>query len=395
MNMTLRPLAALLLGLALAGCASTLPGSGPRRTQVISGATISTQDLGSDRVVRYALVNLNQTGLPESISRDDRPVFDIPVGAPADSDGAIGTSDDISVTIFEAAAGGLFIPAEPGSRSGNFVTLPTQQVDRAGNISIPFAGTVHVAGQTPLSVQKTIENRLAGRALEPQVVITVLNRRANAVNVIGDVGSAARFALDPGGEHLLGAISRAGGPKFPTYETTVTLQRDGTLHKALLSEIVAHPAQDIGLRSGDSIIVSHEPRYFTALGATGNSTSLGPINRRFPFEDNQLTLTDALAKAGGLADDRANARAVFIYRFESKAALAAMKMPMPAAMPDQVPTVYLVDLSEPAGFFLASRIEMRGQDLIYVSNAPSTDLAKVLALVLPAAYSASNFSSLK
>ena len=215
------------------------------------------------------------------------------------------------------------------------------------------------------------------------------------MNVIGDVATGARFALDPGGEHLLGAISRAGGPRFPTYETTVTLQRDGTLHKALLSDIVSHPDQDIILRGGDSIVVSHEPRYFTALGATGNSTSFGPINRRFAFEDSQLTLVDALAKAGGLADDRANARAVFVYRFETRASLAALNLEVPSGMPDQVPTVYLVDLTDPAGFFLAGRMAMRGQDLVFVSNAPSTDLGKVLALVLPAAYAASNVATVR
>lgn len=384
-----------VLFLLVPGCASTLPESGPSRSAVIGGAAVTSANLGGDRVIRYALVNLNQVGLPDGTAVDSRPIFDIPVDPTPDRDGAIGIADDIGVTIFEAAAGGLFIPADAGTRAGNFITLPNQQVDRRGDIAIPYAGSVHVAGLTPADVQKNIEDRLANRALEPQVVVTVLNRRANAVNVIGDVASAAHFALDPGGEHLLGAISRAGGPRFATYDTMVTLQRAGTLHKALLSEIVAHPDQDISLRGGDSIIVTHEQRYFTALGATGNSNSLGPINRRFPFEDNQLTLTDALAKSGGLADDRANARAVFIYRFESRAALAAMHVTLPAGMPDQVPTVYSLDLTDPSGFFLAGRMAMHGQDLIYVSNAPSTDLAKVLALVLPAAYSASNVAGIR
>ena len=34
--------------------------------------------------------------------------------------------------IFEAAAGGLFIPAEAGVRPGNFVTLPNQPIDTKG-----------------------------------------------------------------------------------------------------------------------------------------------------------------------------------------------------------------------------------------------------------------------
>jgi len=51
-----------------------------------------------------------------------------------------GIGDIVSVTVFEAAAGGLFIPIEAGVRPGNFVTLPEQPVDTAGNISVPYAG---------------------------------------------------------------------------------------------------------------------------------------------------------------------------------------------------------------------------------------------------------------
>jgi polysaccharide export outer membrane protein len=36
-----------------------------------------------------------------------------------------GIGDVVNVTIFEAAAGGLFIPIEAGVRPGNFVNLPS------------------------------------------------------------------------------------------------------------------------------------------------------------------------------------------------------------------------------------------------------------------------------
>ena len=40
------------------------------------------------------------------------------------SDIRFGIGDVVSVTIFEATAGGLFIPAEAGVRPGNFITIP-------------------------------------------------------------------------------------------------------------------------------------------------------------------------------------------------------------------------------------------------------------------------------
>src|SRR5262249_32786613 len=63
---------------------------------------------------------------------------------PRYSDVRIGVGDMIGITIFEASAGGLFIPQEAGARAGNFVTIPNQQVDGHGNITVPYAGTIHV-----------------------------------------------------------------------------------------------------------------------------------------------------------------------------------------------------------------------------------------------------------
>src|SRR4029077_8005715 len=40
----------------------------------------------------------------------------------------LGIGDVMSITIFEAEAGGLFLPSEAGARPGNFVTMPDQIV---------------------------------------------------------------------------------------------------------------------------------------------------------------------------------------------------------------------------------------------------------------------------
>ncbi len=384
----------LALGL-LAGCNSFLPESGPGLRAVTQTAAMPAQDLGHPHDLPYALVRLDASTMPVLTSADTPAAFAEAASVPAPAaDGRIGIGDDLGITIFESGSGGLFIPADPGTHPGNFVTLPAQQVDRSGNVSVPFAGALHVAGRTPAEVQRVIQTRLANRALEPQAIVTILNRRAGAVSVLGEVGGATHFSLDPGGEHLLGAIARAGGPRFPSYETVVTLHRGSSVQRALLSEVASHPEQDITLQPGDSIFLSHEPRYFLALGAIGQATTLGPINRRIAFDDGKLSLMDGLAKAGGLQDDRANARAVFVYRYEPRDVLVREGVQVPPGPADvPVPTVYLADLADPAGFFYASRFPLRAQDVLFASNAPSTDIAKFMALILPAAYSASGFNA--
>src|SRR2546430_3419075 len=87
-----------------------------------------------------------------------------------------GIGDVVSVTIFEAAAGGLFIPAEAGVRPGNFVSLPNQNVDSAGNITVPYAGAVRAVGRTPAEVQQDIVKSIGNRAIEPQVVVALITQ---------------------------------------------------------------------------------------------------------------------------------------------------------------------------------------------------------------------------
>jgi polysaccharide export outer membrane protein len=98
-----------------------------------------------------------------------------------------GIGDVVSVTIFESAAGGLFIPIEAGVRPGNFVTLPNQQVDTNGNITVPYAGPIQAKGRTVVEVQKAITNALKDRAIEPQAVVALVDQRATSVSVLGEV----------------------------------------------------------------------------------------------------------------------------------------------------------------------------------------------------------------
>ena len=371
-----------LLITSLSGCGDFLSESGPGREAVVMNAAAVPVAVPA-KVFPYQLVNVNATTLQTLDVLPDRKYFNLPPSV-GSTPGTIGIGDDVGITIFEAGPGGLFITDHPENQSGNSITLPPQQVDQTGNIVVPYGGAIPVVGLTPASVQRAIERRLASRALEPQVVVTILARRSGMINVAGDVAGAARFSLDPGGETILGAISRAGGPRFPDYETTVVLHRGSTRQTVRLSTIVDQPAQNLPLEPGDTIYLTHEPDFFLAMGATGQATSLGPLDRRITFGGDRITLADALAKAGGLEDDRANARACFIYRLQHG---------QDGQTKTNLPTIYLTDLHDPAGYFYASRFVMHPEDVIFVSNAPETDIAKFLNLVLPAAYSAAGFNS--
>lgn len=385
---------ALAAGLAaLAGC-GPLPSSGPRWSEIVAGARGARGNPGTvdAPTLPYALITLDPAvvqalGATTPLGRLGMATRRASVGP---APGTLGPGDVVGVTIFESQSGGLFLPAESGARPGNFVSLPAQQVDLAGNVTVPFAGTIRATGQTTAEVERAIIRRLAGRALDPQVVVSLIERRAAHVSVAGDVYTSLRFPLEAAGERVLGALARAGGPRFPAYESRVTLQRAGQSESVLLTDLIADPAQNIPLLSGDTLLVSREQRFFTALGAVGQTASITQLNRRFPFEDRRLNLVEALSRAGGLQDDRANASAVFLFRFENASAIARLGLPAPP-FPDQpVPVVYRADFGLPTTFFLASRFEMRNEDMLFVSTAPLTDYEKFLRYLLPFTQSAAN-----
>ncbi len=218
-----------------------------------------------------------------------------------------GIGDVVSVTIFEAAAGGLFIPLEAGVRPGNYVTLPNQAVDTSGNITVPYAGTIRAKGRTIVEVQKAIVDALQNRALEPQAVVAMVEQRASSVSVLGEVGAPSRFPANPNGERLLDVIARAGGPRNPGYDTWVLLERQGHLATAPFAALINQPANNVFIRANDTVYVFTEPRTFTAFGASG-------LQGHIPFAAWRLTLAEAIGKVSGLNDSLADPASVFLYR---------------------------------------------------------------------------------
>lgn len=373
-----------LAGALLAAC-NQLPVDGPHHRDIESGATTS---LASDRhavEVNYALVDINQIVLQYAPDVGPGSFFRTfgrrPGPAPIIR---VGVGDVVQVSVFESAAGGLFIPAEAGVRPGNFVTLPPQQVDSSGTISIPYAGAIQAKGRSLPEIQRDIEGKLAHRAIEPQAVVSLTEQNATEVAVVGDVINAAnKFRIRLNGERVLDMISRAGGTRFPGYELFVTLQRGKRSATVYFPTLVRDTAENIFVAPGDTIYVYREQQKFVALGALGTVGQTSGLTAQFPFEQEKLSLNEAVAKAGGLLDARANPGQVFLYRIEYRDALEKMGVKLSKFRPEEklIPTVYRANFRDPSSFFLAQSFAMRHKDIIYVSNADSVEVVKFLDYV--------------
>jgi polysaccharide export outer membrane protein len=241
-------------------------------------------------------------------------------------------------------------------------------------LKVPYAGDIAAAGRREAEVEKEVERRLASRAIEPQAVITIQESRSSQVSVLGDVRNGTRLSLDPGGERVLDAISRAGGLSSPGAETNITLQRKGTTATVLFDELVATPSENIYLYPGDIIYANRERRTYLAFGASG-------LNGRIDFEESDLSLAEAVGKAGGLLDDRADPGQVFVYRQIDVAELTRLGLTPPATAKTAYPVIFRVNMRKPNALFLAQNFPMADKDIIYVSNADMVEVTKFLQFV--------------
>jgi len=359
-------LPALTLIAALGGC-GLMPVSGPATMDILSGQR-------DPMSLNYAIVKLTPKVI-EVLSRNLPRLIGFG-GNQRPRDITYGVGDILSVTIFEGASGGLFIPAEGGVRPGNFVSIPNQAVDIHGNISIPYAGSIRARGRTQVEVQDAIAASLKNRAIEPQVIVSMVEQKTSMISILGE-GRSARIPATAAPERMLDVISRAGMVTFTGAtgaagaETWIILERNGRRAITPFGALVYEPVNNIYVHPNDTIYLYREPQTFLAFGAVGTQ-------QQIPFGTWRLSLAEAISKAGGLVDVQADPASVFLYRGEARDVAEAMGIDCRPYEGPVIPVIYTINLRDPAGYFLASSFEMRNKDILYVSNSFSVDSTKFM-----------------
>jgi len=372
----------LLSASVMIGC-STLPSSGPSASHVEDApdeknvAGIQIIDV-TDAVARKLFVSQQPSLFSEALGTT------VPTGY------VVGAGDVLDVSIWEAPPAMLFGSAtiEPrGAATARLTTFPEQMVNSDGLINIPFAGQVQAGGRSPFQIEAEIMQRLQRKANQPQVLVRVVRNNTANVTIVGEVSSSTRMPLTARGERLLDALAAAGGVRQPVNKITLQVTRGSQVQALPLDTIIRDPLQNILLQPGDVITSLFQPLSFTVLGATGK-------NEEVNFEAQGISLAQALARAGGLQDSRADAKGVFIFRFEQAQAVDTAGKAAATTPDGRIPVIYRVDLKNPATFFVAQGFPIKNRDVLYVSNAPAAELQKFLNLVVSVVYPIANVINL-
>jgi polysaccharide export outer membrane protein len=361
----------------LSGCATYpawLPSPGPSREQV-------QLQHGSQGIKGIQLIDVNDAVTRKLLAYRKPAVFSETFANIPLTGYVIGAGDVIEVSVWESPPAMLFGSSSNDPRTAStarVTTFPEQMVSSDGSINIPFAGHVQVASHNPQWIEEEIANRLKAKANQPQVLVRVIRNATASVTVIGEVAASTRMQLTARGERLLDALASSGGVRQPVNKMTLQVTRGIKVQSMPLDTIIRDPIQNIVLQPGDVVTALFQPLSFTVLGATGK-------NEEVNFEAQGISLSQALARFGGLNDTRADARGLFIFRFEDTAALDWLTPPM-TTPEGKVPVIYQVDLKDPASFFVAQSFAVQNKDVIYVSNAPAAELQKFLNIVVSVVY---------
>ncbi|MDE4173424.1 polysaccharide biosynthesis/export family protein [Phaeobacter sp. PT47_59] len=353
-----RPVAILAALTLAASCG--LPKVGPNKRQIFAGSVQKQGDAFivsvNDRVARATAV-VPALGFSEGFTSAGRLTSD-----------TIRPGDVLGLTIWENVDDGLL-----AAEATNATSLEEVQVDSAGYIFVPYAGRLRASGNTPEQLRKMITEKLEDQTPDPQVQVRRLAGDGSTVSLTGAVGGQGIYPIERPTRTLATMLARAGGVTIQPEIAQVTVIRGKNQGKIWFQDLYDHPELDIALRGGDKILVEEDTRSFTALGATS-------AQARVPFESQDLSALEAIAQVGGLISTASDPTGVFILRNE------------PAEIANQVlgrddligaqRMVYVLNLTQPNGLFIARDFVVRDNDTLYVTEAPYTQWTKTISLLV-------------
>lgn len=243
---------------------------------------------------------------------------------------------------FYAAAGGY-----------NFGPL---EVPEDGVITFPYVGDLQVMNQSLSGIATDLNQKLKPISSTAQATVGRASRIPRTANVIGEVRTPGPIPLERSNISSLDLLAASGGPNLAEHLFKYTLRRGG---QDYTFDYQGFRKMSFPVEEGDLLSVSTEDsNRFYVMGAINKPTIV-------PFPVSSPTLADALAAATGFDETRSDPSGVFIFR---------------KGNPD---LVYTLNLKDPQAVFLTQRFPIRGEDLVYVTEAPLTRWNRLISQLMP------------
>ena len=336
---------AVVLALTVAACG--LPRSGPYFEDLAGSSNDTTEDRGFDLVPVTA-------GVVDIANLDESRGFSMNlVDASPERTAILGIGDVLQVTIWERGENGLFSPI------GGATSL-VAEIEESGTIYLPYVGNVRASGRTADGLRRAIVKLLSEKTLDPQVEVRRETGDSKSIIITGTAGVAGVIPIDRTTRGLIGILAKTGF-SVPDPEVVLIKIRRGELEGEIwMRDLFENPKYDIPVRAGDIIFLNNDTRNFRSLGAIGQA--------RVPFPTRDISVLDAIALVGGLNASVSDPSGIFLFRREPPE--IAVQLSDKATVDRSRNVIYLFDITQGSGMFLADRMKMRDDDILFVTDAP-------------------------
>ena len=287
------------------------------------------------------------------------------------------------------------------------------RVQEDGAVSIPEIGRIVIGGLTLQEAESAVYERLLEVGVTPSFNIEIIEFNSQKISITGNIISPGILPISLQDLYLDEAIYKSGG--FTISDASfiiVRLYRNGSIYQIYGPQIYSQSDTNrILLQDGDTIKVDVTDEYDKILGLrqearahvlkeleaqtrtkANNAASVlsrmeyGSIMREYvyiigeviqqsrytlPFE-HRAVLADALLEgSGGVSSLTGNPKQIYILRGG-----ADLKNFAPI-------TALHLDAKNAANFLLATRLELRPKDVIFVGTQPITNWNRMLNQIIP------------
>lgn len=335
----------------------------------------------------------------------------------------IGVGDTLRL----ATRGAADMPVDPLQAATANQSLRSEYVVRDdGAIAIPEVGPVQITGRTLEAAEAAIFQRLIEAGLDPNFSLEVSGFNSKRASVGGQVGAPALVPITLNTLNLGEALTAAGGIRVADEQFgSIRIYRDGTLYQIPLEDFYRDSSlQSIPVIEGDAIYVDNSYdldralSYYEsqigviALRRSDRTAALSELQTEVTLRrgnlDEQRSIFRARTDFGAEARDYVyltgefNSQTRWALPYEQQASLADViydngGFSTATGNPAQIyvlrastnpaefgaVTAWHLDARNPATITLATRFEMRPDDILFIEEQPITRWNRALQQAFP------------
>ena len=295
-----------------------------------------------------------------------------------------------------------------------------------GAIAIPDVGRVPVAGLTLEEAEARLFQRLLDNQIDPTFSLEIAEFNSKSVSIGGAVGQPAIIPLSLSPVTLDQALSAAGGIQTPDLDyASIRIYRDGSLYQIPLTDYLQRAnLQKTRLAAGDSIFVDTEYELSRAQAYFDEQIQIAQYNQTARIQALNELQAEVNLRRANLQEARANYQAqsdfdavdrdyVYVTGEVSKPNRFALPLGRTASLADAIyndggfssqtgnpAQIYVLRASnDPAAFgavtawhlnarnaanmTLATRFELRPNDVVFIAEQPVTRWNRTVQQIVP------------